>query len=255
MSIHTEPTSLSTTRTRPGAGRRTALAVTGFLACALPTVWTVNITRFLVTGELSEHRYHQLTGQGLLLTTLWLGAVVPLLVAGWMGRRPSPVAGVLHLVFVGTGAACAAAATGGGAPSLMVVIALTGSLLWLALPRRPRLRLPVRIDPLLAPVALVTGALCTPYVLDQISLQHAATGHHAQNPHFFDMAWLACILALAAVLAALVPALRRLGVVAGAGFVWTGAMGALLGVDRGWSVAVVVAGASLAAISLRAARD
>jgi hypothetical protein len=253
MLTHTEPTVLSTS-TRPGARRRVALAVTGFLACVLPVVWTVNLTRFLVTGELSEHRYHQLTGQGLLLTTLWLIAVVPLLAAGWRGRRPSSASGLLHLAFVGTGAACSVAATGGGAPALMAVIALTGTLLWLALPVRPRLPLPMRIDPLLMPVALVTAALCTPYVLDQIDLQNAATGHHAQNPHFFDMAWLVCTLVVVAVAAAALPAVRRLGVLAGAGLAWTGAMGLLLDVDRTWSAVVVLAGAALALISLRRVR-
>ncbi len=252
--IHTDTTVPSTTASSPGALRRTALVVTGFLAGALPIIWSVNLTRFLVTGELSEHRYHQLTGQGLLLTTLWLAAVVPLILAGWSGRRPSSAAGVLHLAFVGTGLACAAAATGGGAPALLVLISVTGGLLWLALPVRPRLRLPVRVDPLLTPLALVTAAVCTPYVLDQIDLQNAATGHHAQNPHFFDMAWLVCILVVLALAAATVPAVRRLGVLAGAGLAWTGAMGVLLDVERTWSVAVLVAGVLLAAISLRRVR-
>ncbi len=120
MLIDTEHTVPSTTTgtTRPGRLRRTALVVTGFLAAALPTVWTVNLSRFLVTGELSEHRFHQLTGQGLVLTALWLGAVLPLLVAGCSGRRPSSAAGWLHVTFVATGSACAAAATGGGAASV-----------------------------------------------------------------------------------------------------------------------------------------
>jgi hypothetical protein len=71
--------------TRPGRARRTALAAAGFLACALPVVFTVNISRMLVVGELSDHRFHQLTGQGLLLFVLWLGGLVPLLRAGWSG--------------------------------------------------------------------------------------------------------------------------------------------------------------------------
>ena len=245
MTILTESISPSTDHVRPGVARRTALAVTGFLACALPTVWTVNLTRFLVTGELSEHRFHQLTGQGLLLTTLWLGALVPLLVAGWSGRRPSSAAGALHLLFAGSGAVCAAAATGGGAPALVVVIVLTGGLLWLALPARPRLRLPVRVDPLLMPVALVTAAVSTPYVLDQVALQNAATGHHAQNPHFFDMAWLVSTLVLAAVVAAAVPAVRRLGLVAGAGLAWTGLMGILLAADTPFTPVALGAGVAI----------
>lgn len=253
MTITSEPTSLSTP-TKPGRLRRTAVAVTGFLAAALPTIWTINLSRFLVTGELSEHRYHQLTGQGLMLTTLWLLAVVPLVVAGWNGRRPSSAAGVLHLAFLGTGAACSVAATGGGAPSLMVVIAVTGGLLWLALPLRPRLRLPVRIDPLLMPLALVTAALSTPFVLDQIDLQNAATGHHAQNPHYFDMAWLVCTLAVIAVAAAAFPVVRRLGVLAGAGFAWTGAVGLVLGVEQTSSALFLAAGAALALVSARRVR-
>ena len=38
---------------RPSAVRRTAIAVTGFLACALPVVWTINLSRMLLLGELS----------------------------------------------------------------------------------------------------------------------------------------------------------------------------------------------------------
>ena len=129
---------------KPGRLRRTGLGVAGFLACALPVVWTVNLSRMLLVGELDEHRFHQLTGQGLFLCALWLIGLVPLLRAGWVGRRPSSAAGLLHLTFVGTGTACAVAATGGGAPALMVVIAITGALVWLALPVRPRLRLPSR---------------------------------------------------------------------------------------------------------------
>ncbi|MBA2952460.1 hypothetical protein GON03_20780 [Nocardioides sp. MAH-18] len=253
MMIDTE-TTVPPTTTPPRPLRRIAIGVAGSLAAALPTVWTVSMIRFLATGELSGHRYHQLTGQGLLLTTLWLLAVVPLIGAAWRGRRPSSAAGILHLAFVGTGAGCAAAATGGGAPALMVVVAVTGGLLWLALPRRPLLRLPVRVDPVLMPLALVTGALCTPYVLDQIDLQNAASGHHAQNPHYFDMAWLVCTLVVIAVAAAAVPAVRRLGVLAGAGFAWTGAMGLLLDVDRTWSGLVLVAGAVIALVSARPGR-
>ena len=173
---------------RPSAVRRTAIAVTGFLACALPVVWTINLSRMLLLGELSEHRFHQLTGQGLLLCLLWLASVVPLVRAGWTGRRPSTANGVLHLTFVAVGSVCAVAAPGGGAPSLMVVIAVTGALLWLAIPVRPRVRDAIRVDPVLAPLALLGAALHTSYALDQVRLQNLATGHHAQNPHYFDMA-------------------------------------------------------------------
>ena len=239
---------------KPGALRRTGLAAAGFLACALPTVFTINITRMLLVGELTEHRFHQLTGQGLVLFVLWLGGLVPLLRAGWSGRRPSSAAGLLHLTFMATGVVCAAAATGGGAPALVGVIVVTGGLVWLALPLRPRLRLPVQVDPVLAPLALVAAAVSTPYVLDQISLQNAATGHHAHNPHFFDMAWLVTALVVLAVLAAVLPSARRLGVLAGAGLAFTGAMGVLLAADRPFTVAALVVGAAIALVSARRVR-
>src|SRR3954452_22561516 len=124
---------------RPGRGRHTALAVSGFLTCALPVVFTVNVSRMLVTGIEPGHRFHQATGQGLLLFALWLGALVPMIRAGWNGRRPSTATGWLHLAFVGTGIACSAAAPGGGAPILVGVITVTGALLWWALPERPLL--------------------------------------------------------------------------------------------------------------------
>ena len=134
---------------RPTRLRRTGLVAAGFLTCALPVVFTVNITRMLVTGELAEHRFHQLTGQGLLLFALWLGGLVPLLRAGWSGRRPSSAAGLLHWSFMAAGVVTAAAAPGGGAPALVGIVVVFGALLWLALPVRPQLRLPVRVDPLL----------------------------------------------------------------------------------------------------------
>ena len=53
------------------------------------------------------------------------------------GRRPSTAAGLLHLTFVGVGLACSVAAPGGGAPILTGLIAVTGALVWAALPLRP----------------------------------------------------------------------------------------------------------------------
>src|SRR3954451_6731198 len=111
--------------TRPGLLRRGAVAVSGFLALALPTVFTVNITRMLLTGVDPSHRFHQATGQGLILMALWLGALVPLVRAGWTGRRPSSTVAYRHLALIVCGAACAAAAPGGGAPYLVAVIAVT----------------------------------------------------------------------------------------------------------------------------------
>jgi hypothetical protein len=48
---------------------------------------------------------------------------------------------------------------------------------------------PIRVDPLQLPTTLAP-AICTPYVLEQIALQNAAIGHRANNPHYFDMAWM-----------------------------------------------------------------
>ena len=45
---------------------------------------------------------------------------------------------------------------------------------------------------------------------------------HAENPHFFDMAWLTMTLASVALLGALLPAARRLQAVGGAGLALTG---------------------------------
>jgi hypothetical protein len=147
---------------RPSIPRRVAVATTAFLTLALPAMFTVNITRMLLTGVETDHRFHQATGQGLILFALWLGALVPLVRAGWRGRRPSAAAGWRHLVLVVSGAACAAAAPGGGAPVLVAVIAVTGALLWWALPVRPALRASVRLDPMLTPVALLAAAFFTP---------------------------------------------------------------------------------------------
>ena len=222
---------------RPTRLRRVGLVATGFLTCALPVVFTINITRMLVTGELSEHRFHQLTCQGLLLFALWLGGLVPLLRAGWSGRRPSSAAGLLHLTFMATGVVTAAAAPGRRRARTRGLVVVFGGLLWLALPVRPRLRLPVQVDPVLMPLALVTAAVATPYVLDQIALQNAATGHHAAEPALLRHG-------LAGHRpgggrdprrgAAGGPSPRLVG---GVGLVWIGAMGVLLATDRPWTVA------------------
>ncbi|MFW5470304.1 hypothetical protein ACOCJ4_09685 [Knoellia sp. CPCC 206435] len=132
---------------RPGRGRRAAVALTGLLACALPTSFAVSITAMLVTGTEADHRFHQLTGQGLLLVALWFGALLPMLRAGWRGERPSTAAGYRHLAFVGVGLVASAVSAGGGARSLMVIVTLTGALVWAALPQRPRLRARVSLDP------------------------------------------------------------------------------------------------------------
>ena len=184
----------------------------------------------LVTGEPAEHRFHQLTGQGLLLCALWLGGLVPLLRAGWSGRRPSSAAGLLHLAFMATGVVAAAAATGGGAPALVGLVVVIGALLWLVLPVRPRLRLPVQVDPVLTPLALVAAAVRRRTSLTRSRSRTPQPAIHAQNPHFFDMAWMVSTLVV-------VGDPRRGGAGGpstragrrGTGLVWTGAMGAAAG--------------------------
>ena len=184
-------TEASTGASRPSARRRAAVAVAAFLACAIPVTFTVTITAMLVTGTDADHRFHQLTGQGLVLTALWLGALLPLVRAGWRGRRPSTAAGYRHLALVGAGIAASAVAAGRWRASA---------------PRRRRgdrrascgrpcpsgrgCAAPSPSIPVLPPLALLVGAVLMPYAVDQLALQNAATtGYHSHNPHLFDMAW------------------------------------------------------------------
>lgn len=236
----TTDTSRTTEIRKAGAVRRAVLVAAGVVGCVVPTVWSLNFVRMLATGELAEHRFHQLTGQGLLLTAVWLGSLVPMLVAAWRGRRPSTAAGLLHLSFLGVGVACSIAAPQGGARELMGLIAVTGAVVWLALPHRARLRVPVDVAPAGLAVALLAGAVVAPYAVDQIALQHEATGMHADNPHYFDMAWLTLTLALAGVLGGLLPAARRLQAVAGAGLFLTGV--AMLALSEGALDGVLLTG-------------
>jgi hypothetical protein len=223
-----------TTTTVPSRRRKAALAGVGVLNCALPALFTLNITRMLVTGDLADHRYHQLTGQGEILFALWLVPIVLMVRAGWRGRRPAAAVGLQHLALGASGVVTAVVAPGGGAPFLVAVIGGTGVLLWAALPKRPRLRLAVQVDPLLAPVALVCSALLAPYAVDQLALQNATTsGFHASNPHFFDQAWIAVTLGAMAVLAALLPAARAMIRWVAASLVVLGAAGLALGEAAG----------------------
>ena len=231
--------------------RRAALAVTGLVACAVPAVFTVSITGMLVTGTDAEHRFHQLTGQGLILCGLWLLPMLALLRAGWHGRRPSTAAGLAHIAVVVSGAGCAVAAQGGGAPVLMAVVGVPGLLLWAALPLRPRLRGRVQVDPLLAPVALAASALLLPYAVDQLALQNAATsGYHSENPHYFDMAWISFTLAAHALVAGLLRAGRVLAVGFALAMVVLGSAGLALDESTAWSLSVLSCGILAAAASV-----
>jgi hypothetical protein len=56
--------------TRPTALRRAAVVGAGVLACALPTIWGAGTVGELLTGAERDHLFHQVTGQGLLLSGL-----------------------------------------------------------------------------------------------------------------------------------------------------------------------------------------
>jgi hypothetical protein len=241
--------------TRPSRKRRAVLTVVGLLNCALPTVFTLNITRMLLTGVHTDHRYHQATGQGEILFALWLVPIVLMLRAGWRGRRPNAALGLQHLSLIGAGIVTAAVAPGGGAPFLVAVISGTGILLWAALPTRPRLRMPAQTDPLLAPVALLCSAVLIPYAAGQLALQNAATtGFHAANPHFFDQAWIAVAIAVMALLAALLPAARGLASWVAGSLVVLGSAGLVLGESVGFHLAFLVLGVLTACVSWAARR-
>jgi hypothetical protein len=242
--LRPSPTEVSPVEpSRPGRGRRTAVAVAALLSCAVPTVFAVSITAMLVTGTETDHRFHQLTGQGLVLLALWLGALVPLVVAGWRGERPSSATAYRHLAVVLVGSVLAVFSPGGGAPALLAVVAVTGALLWAALPLRPRLRAHVSLDPVLAPLALATAAVLVPYAVDQLQAQVATTtGYHAENPHLFDMAWVAGILTVLALVGAAVPRARGLFAWVGGSCSVIGAAGLALGEPVAWSAAVLVLG-------------
>ena len=255
MTIHTIPSpvhSSSDSPTRPvGRGRRSLLVVSGVLACAIPAMFAFNITRMLVTGVDSDHRFHQLTGQGEILCALWLLPILALLRAGWQGRRPGTAAGWAHLVLMVVGAGSAVAAQGGGAPVLMAIVGIPGALVWASLPLRPRLLVPVQVDPLLMPVALAASAVLLPYAVDQIALQNESTsGYHADNPHHFDMAWITVTLAGHALLAGLLPAARVLAGGVAVAMLVLGSAGLALDESTPWSLSVLACGVLAAGASV-----
>jgi hypothetical protein len=226
---------LDRTPTRPTVLRRVALAATGLLACLLPTVWTAGVVAELVSGAERDHLFHQFTGQGLLLGALWLGGLLPLLIAGWRGVRPSPVAAALHLSVVAGGIVAAALSPGNGGLVVAGILVVTGALVWTALPLRPRV-VPSGLDPVLAPLALASAALFVPFVLSEAGLQNAMHDEHAEFSHNFDMAWIGVALVLAAVAAATVPAARRLALCAMLGIAVVGGARYAFTPETTWSL-------------------
>ena len=236
--------------TRPRPGRRAVLHVATGLAALLPTVWGIGVTVELATGTQRDHLFHQLTGQGLLLSALWLTPVVHLSRAGLRGRRPSTAVGLHHLSLVAAGLVAGVAAPQAGGLFAGLVAAITGSLLWLALPLRPRLR-PARLDLVLAPLALLTAALVAPFVLGEIELQHAMADEHAELAHNFDMAWVCLALTASTAAAALSAAARRLAVVGGLSLAWIGLTRWLVTDETTWSLVAVLLGAASALAGAR----
>ena len=239
---------------RPSIGRRIAVVAAGVPACALPLMWTISTVGELVTGAERDHLFHQLTGQGLLLGALWLGGLLPLLVAGWRGRRPGPAPALLHASVAGAAVVAGGLAPGNGGVFVAGIAVVTGALVWLALPVRPRIA-PSGLDPVLAPLALAAAAVVAPFVLGQSALQRAMGNEHASFSHYFDMAWIGTALVLAAVAAALVPDARRLAVWALAGLAFVGAARYAFTPDVVWSLGALALGiAGAVAAGARLAR-
>ena len=232
-----------------------------FLACALPVVFTINISRMLLTGVEPEHRFHQATGQGLILFALWLGPLLPLVRAAWAGAGRAPPPGSSTSPSSAPASLCAAArarrrSAVPGRHHRDHAARCSGS----ALPLRPRLRVSVQRRPgARSARAAALAAFLTPYAIDQIALQNAATtGHHAQNPHLFDMAWLAVTLMVLAVLAG-AAAGRSLARLVGRGLVpgASASPGSRSGRATTWSLLALAfgAGCSAAAAWMPPVRD
>lgn len=228
---------------RPSGGRRTAVVVTGALACLLPTVWSVGVTLELLSGIQADHRFHQVTGQGLLLCALWLAGLVPMVRAGWRGLPPSAATVAQAGLFAGAGLAMGVLAPGAGALPVAVATVVTTALLCAALPARPRMRgLLGGLDPLLAPVVLLAAALLTPFVAGEVELQNTSGDEHAHMAHYFDMAWISVALVLVGALAAVVPAARRRALWLTGGLVLIGAARTVFTGEVTWSLLAIVLG-------------
>ena len=242
--------------TRPSVLRRVALVAAGLPASFLPLIWGGGAVGMLLTGYEDDHRFHQATGQGVLTGVLWLAGLLPLLVAGWRGRRPSTAAGLQHLAFVGASLVAGLFVPGPGVVALALIVAVTGGLVWAALPLRPRLRGALgALDPALAPVAALTAALYVPFVLGQRALQSTSTDEHAQMTHYFDMAWVSLALVALALVAAVAAGARRLAVWSTVGTLVVGVARLGFTGELAWSSAAIalgLAGTVVAVVRMRA---
>jgi hypothetical protein len=252
---HTAPLTHDSSPTTLSRGRRVAVAATGFLACALPVVFTVSTIGQLVTGTESDHRFHQLTGQGLLLTALWLGGLVPLVRAGWRGVAPSVASVWQVLVVCLTGLGAGIAAPGHGGLALAIIATATSAALYAALPARPSLRVRASgVSVVAAVVAVALAVVMAVFVADQVDLQNHVADEHAEMAHYFDMAWVSLIVVGLALVAALAPAVRRRLVIAGAAVAYIGVARWAITPDVAWSVTAMVTGAVGAVFALMVAR-
>lgn len=181
----------------PSRRRRIATAVTLVIAGALPLVWSIAaLVAFVGGDDGGEHRFHDLTGVGVVLGVLWLGAVAGL--ARDRGRRPAALA---QLLGIGVAAAVATALSG-ESPVLPVVVALPGIALLALRDDRAGLRR-LRPSPPVAALAIAAAVPLVPYAVGQAHLQSASHDAHASLEHYFDMAWIALAMPITAGVAAL----------------------------------------------------
>jgi hypothetical protein len=247
------PTPTPTPRPALSVPRRIALGAGTLLTAALPVVWGISSAGDLITGTQPDHRFHQVTGQGLLLSALWLGALLPLIVAGWRRRTPPVAAALAHLAVAAAVVGAAILAPGNGGALVAAIIVGTGALLWAALPVRPQLRRVldgVDVDPVLAPIGLLVTALLTPYLFHQAALQRAMADEHAQLSHYFDMAWVSLIVIAFALLAALLSGARPLALPMAGALLVLGVAGLVFLDTAVWPVLAVALGALAAAAAL-----
>ena len=138
-------TEASTGASRPSARRRAAVAVAAFLACAIPVTFTVTITAMLRDRRRSRPPLPpgDRAGAGPLRP---LARRAPPARPGRVARAAAvTAAGYRHLAFVGHRRRHLARSPRAAARrASSAVVAVTGALLWAALPLRPRLRAPLR---------------------------------------------------------------------------------------------------------------
>ena len=231
---------------RPSRRRRAALVLSGVLVLALPLLWGLGSLVALLTGHEADHRFHQLTGEGVLLSVLWAAGPVALLVSSWRGRPVPGWAWPAHAAFVLASVVTASFVPGDGVRVLAAIVAVTAALLWWAVPALPRLRgLVDGLDPVRAPLALLGAALYAPYVVAQRHLQATRHDEHAEMTHYFDMAWVAVAVVLLLVIAAISGRARRTAVLAGGAGVVMGVGGLLLVHPTTWFVLAALHGGAV----------